>query len=167
MGLKCSYSRLIAATLLSTSSCESMQKRDLINPRKFLLQASRFRSLFPRDNPHLHSLSLLSHVLNDSYDSHFSKPTFKPFSELGFRRTPDVGVGCSLFRGFILPNFSKNVSPFGSVSFDPNHSQLSFHRSMWILHLFFAIIMSKNKILVLIILFKILFLLGCRSFYQI
>ncbi|KAJ8431753.1 hypothetical protein Cgig2_028970 [Carnegiea gigantea] len=108
-----------------------MQKRDLINPRQFLLQTSRFLSLFPRDNPHLHSLSLFSHFLNDSYDSHFSKPTFKPFSELGFRRTPDVGVGSSLFRGFILPNFSKNVSPFGSVSFDPNHSQLSFHRNLF------------------------------------
>jgi len=108
-----------------------MQRREVLDPRRFLMRTSRF-SLIPRPfSSPFPSLSPLSQIPNcsdtpnDSNSSVGSKPSL---SEQGFGNS--FSSGTTLLRRFLLSNCSNKVPHLGPILLDfSRHQQLSFRRS--------------------------------------
>lgn len=110
-----------------------MQRRELLNPSRFLMLTSRL-SLLPRPcSSRFHFLSPLSQIPNHSdnpNESNLSAETSKPvLLEQGFKGS--LGNGTALLRRFLLSNCSKKVSPFRPIPFDFTAQESSFRRSFF------------------------------------
>lgn len=110
-----------------------MQRRELLNPRHFLMRTSRF-SLIPRPYCSSYSspspLSQIPNCLDSPNDSNSSVGSKPLLLEQGFRNS--CSNGTALLRRFLLSNCSNKVSHLGPILFDfSRHQQLCFRRNFF------------------------------------